>query len=364
MNTIKELEPQLRAVEIDSANFRNRVGILANDSDSDETRLLLTPEICGRLISAHWKVFMERDAAISISYSDESYSEYGVEICGREEALCCDIVLSYAVVTATDIEKMRDGSVLLCMFSSALFERSLIERLNMRHICVIALDEVLSHNGIPVFNNIVDDVDGSSAIWYAQEAMSFLGGGKGVLLGGVAGILPCEVLIIGKGRKVQQAAKTALALGAQVTLMDNDMSELQLAESICGPRLVTCAIHPRPLASKVKSADVIMIDSCTQDFEFPVQLKGMVKKDAFVLDFHLSSPSLSVPRTVSQGLATCLYNLFSEFELKDGVENTLLTNSGVCHGVVTYRGHLCNKLIGSVTGLPVVDLDILLERAN
>lgn len=363
MNTI-ELEPKLQEVVFKAAESSRRVGLLGNDHNSDETRLFLTPETCGRLVSARWKILMESEAASSISYADSAYSEYGVEITDRATALRSDIVLSYAPVSQEDVEKMRPNTLELCMFSPALFDRSLINALNEKHICLIALDEVLSHNGVPVFNNIVDDVDGRAAVWYAQEAMSFLGGGKGVLLGGVPGIMPCEVLIIGRGRKVQQAAKCALALGAQVTLMDNDMSELQLAQEICGERLVTCAIHPRPLASKVNHADILMLDSCTHEFEFPAQLKAMVKKDAFVLDFNLSSPSISTPRTVTQGLATCLYNLFNEFDLKGSLENTLLTNSGVCHGVITYGGHLCNKLVGSVSGLRVVELDMLLARAN
>lgn len=341
-----------------------RIGMLANHHDSDETRLFLTPETCGRLISDGWEVCMETDAASPISYADTAYADYGVEIVNRADALGCDIVLSYAPIPAPDVEKMHPGAVLLCMFSPALFSRTVIEALKERVVCTIALDEIESHNGVQVFANIVDDVDGRAAMWYAQEALSFLGGGKGVLIGGVPGIMPCEVLIIGMGRKVQQAALCAIALGAQVTLMDNDMSELQLAQSVCGDRLVTCAIHPRPLASKVKTADVILIDSCTRDFEFPAQPKSLVKADCFVLDFHLSSPSLSTPRTVTQGLATCLYNLFLEFRLKDGVENTLLTTAGVRRGVITYGGHLCNKLVSSIAGMQVVDLDMLLSRTN
>lgn len=364
MSTTSQLEPQLKEQESATARQRRTIGIPANYHDSDETRLLLTPEICGRLRADGWKIFMESDAASPISYTDADYAEYGVEICDRKRALECDYVLSYAAVNVADVELMRPGSVQMCMFSTSLFDRAVIEALQRRNICTIALDEVNSHNGVPIFANVVDDVDGRTAVWYAQEALSFLGGGKGVLLGGLPGIMPCEVLIIGMGRKVMQAARCALALGALVTLMDNDMSELQVAQQICGPRLVTCAIHPKPLTKHVQTADVIMVDSCTHEFEFPTRLKALVKKDAFYLDFHLSSPSLSTPRTVTQGLATCLYNLFREIDLTGGLESTLLIKPGVCHGVVTYNGHLCFKLIGPITGLPVVNLEMLLTATN
>lgn len=358
------LEPKFEKVQHTTAKPGRTIGLLANNYDSDETRLLLTPETCGRLIMNGWEINMETEAATTISYTDSDYAQYGVQITDRATALQADIVLSYAPIQDADAEKMKPGSALFCMFSHAFFSRSLINILKQQRITTLALDEVISHNGVQVFANIVDDVDGSAAIWYAQEALSFLGGGKGVLLGGIPGIMPCEILILGMGRKVIQAAKTALALGAQVTLMDNDMSELQVAEQLCGDRLVTCAIHPRPLASKVKTADVIFIDSCTHEFEFSNQYKAMVKKDAFILDFNLSSPSISTPRTVTQGLATCLYNLFSEIDLKQSLEATISTDSGVGHGVITYAGHLCNKLTGTVAGIHVVDLDILLANKN
>lgn len=364
MSTISELDTQLEKTTTLIPTAGRRIGLLANNHDSAETRLLLTPETCGRLESAGWKIYMETDAGTPISYTDAAYAEFGVEICDRSQALKCDYVLTYAPASEADILQMRPGSVQLCMFASSLFDNSLITALTERRIATVALDEVLSHNGVQIFANIVDDVDGRASVWYAQEALSFLGGGKGVLLGGVPGLAPCEVLIIGSGRKVQQAAMSAIALGANVTLMDNDMSELQVAQSICGPRLITCAIHPRQLTSRVQNADVIMLDSCTHEFEFPNRLKGLVKKNSFFLDFHMSSPSLSTPRTVTQGLATCLFNLFTEFDLKGGFENTLLTTPGVCHGMITYNGHLINKLVGSVSSIPVIDLEILLAGTN
>ena len=141
-----------------------RIGMLANHHDSDETRLFLTPETCGRLISDGWEVCMETDAASPISYADTAYADYGVEIVNRADALGCDIVLSYAPIPALDVEKMHPGAVLLCMFSPALFSRTVIEALKERVVCTIALDEIESHNGVQVFANIVDDVDGRAAM--------------------------------------------------------------------------------------------------------------------------------------------------------------------------------------------------------
>jgi len=340
------------------------LGLVANDHDSEETRFLLTPEVCGLLCSSNLSICMETGAASSISYTDEKYASFGVHIVERETALLAEYVLSYAPLGYDDVMKMKDGAKLLCMFDAMLFRKDVLEALNSKNICVLCLDKVVSHNGVPVFANIVDEVDGRAALWYAQEALSFLGGGKGVLLGGVPGIDPCEVLVFGEGSRALAAVKAALALRASVTLMDNDISALQLAQAECGPTLATCVIHPRTLTNKVKSADVIILDNCTNPFEFPLHLKGAVKEDAFILDFNETSPSISTPRTVTMAVASCLYNFFNDIQLKHGFENALVTTPGMRIGVITYEGHVTNKLVASVTATEYYDLEVMLSSRN
>jgi alanine dehydrogenase len=365
-DTKKRFTPQVceipELVMNNSSNFS--IGLLANDHDSDETRLFLTPEGCGVLTSCKLDVMMETDAASSISYPDSRYADYGVKIVTRAEALKADFVLSYSPLPVNDILQMKTGAKLLCMFNSMLFEMPIINALNECQICTIALDNVISHNDVPVFSNIIDEVDGRASIWYAQEAHSFLGEGKGVLLAGVAGIPPLEVLIIGQGSRVHFAAKAAIAAGATVTLMDNDLSALQLAQMECGDRLNTCAIHPRVLTSRVKSADVLILDSCTLPFNLPSQLKAAMKSDIFFLDFDKSSPSLYFPRTVTMALSTCLVNLFNEVILKEGFEDALALSPGLQAGVVTYNGRLTNKLISSLTGISCADINMFFSEPN
>ena len=112
-----------------------------------------------------------------------------------------------------------------------------------------------------------------------REALSYLGGGKGVLLAGVAGINPCEVLIIGMGNDTISAAKAGAATGARVTLMDNDTSTLQVAKDLHRCVMVEAiAVHPRVLYKRVKTADVIILGNTTRPFEFPNNLKAAMKK--------------------------------------------------------------------------------------
>lgn len=355
------LDPQELVETVESVESGMRIAMVGNYPDTDETRMLLTPEACGMLTSAGINVAMESGAGVDISFSDETYAEYGVKIVTRDEALRAPLVLSYAPLKPKDIKKMQKGAGLLCMMGSGLFESHTIKALlDMKIVCG-CLDNMVSHNDVEVFANIIDEIDGRGAIMYAQEALSYLGGGKGVLLASVAGLNPCEVLLIGIGTEMVAAAKSAVAQGARVTLMDNDISALQMVKNECGHLVDAIAIHPRVLYNKVKSADVIITGLTTRNFEFPKNLSAAMKENVYVLDLNETHPSISVPRTVAMALSNVMVNFLSEMQLKDSFEGMIATTPGVQGGLVTYNGKLVDKLIGSYLALPSVDISVMLS---
>lgn len=359
-----ELEPQPETVDFEHNQGSLKIGLVANYPDTDETRFLLTPEGCGLLTSSDITIYMEKGAATDISFPDSKYNEYGVKIVSREEALKADVVLSYQPLHADDIRKMKKGATLFTMMGDGLFEAEVIKTLLEMEITAGCFDNMYSHNDEPVFANIIDEIDGRGAVIYAQEFLSYVGGGKGVLLAGVAGINPCEILIIGDGNVCYSAAKAGMAVGASVTLMNNDISALQVAKQYCGDYLNTVAIHPKVLYNKVKTADVIFIGECTRPFEFPKKLSVALKDSVYVLNFEETHPSISVPRTVAMAITNVLVNFFDEILLKGGITNTIASTPGMQAGIVTYHGKLVDKLIGSYLSMPSVDIKVMLAVTN
>ncbi len=362
----KENEPDVKEMVevIETEGSSIQIGILGNYPDSSETRMLLTPEACGMLTSAGLGVCIEEGAGTDISFTDARYAEYGAKVVSRDEALKAPIVLSYTALKAKDVKKMTKGACLLCMMDSLLFDAATIKALLSQHITTGCFDNMISHNDEPVFANIIDEIDGRTAIMYAEEALSYLGGGKGVLLAGVAGINPCEILMIGIGNEMLAAAKAAVAVGARVTLMDNDISTLQVAKDIVGPAVDTVSIHPRVLYNKVKTADVIITSTTTRPFEFPRNLSAAMKENVYVLDLNETHPSVSVPRTVAMAMSNALVNFFDEMAIKNGIEGMIATTPGVQYGIITYHGKLVDKLIGSYLSMPSVDISVMISAAN
>lgn len=359
-----DLQTKLQPVDTDTTNPSLTLGLVGNYSDTDETRFLMTPEGSGLLTSAGIRVLMEKGAATDISFPDSSYKEYGVNIVTRSEALKADVVLSYRPLHAHDIHKMKKGAALFTMMGPGFFDVNVIKALIDKEISCGCLENMVSHNDEAVFANIVDEIDGRGSIIYAQEYLSYLGGGKGVLLAGVAGINPCEVLIIGDGKVVYSAAKAAMQAGAFVTLMNNDISALQEAKKVCGDNLNTIAIHPRVLYNRVKSADVILIGECTRPFEFPKNLSPVLKDSVYLLNFQETHPSISVPRTVAMALSNVIVNFFDEVIIKGGLNHMIGNTPGVQDGMITFRGKLVDKLIGSFLNLPSVDIKVMLAASN
>lgn len=358
------LEPQEEVALMEPERSGLHIGLLGNYGDTDETRFLLTPEACGMLTSGGIRISMEAGAGIDISFKDETFAEYGVKIVTREEALKCGIVLSYQPLRAKDVKKMMPGSTLLCMMGKSLFESAVIKALLEKKISCACFDNMISHHDIQIFGDIVAELDGRAAIMYAQESLSYLGGGKGVLLSGVAGLNPCEVLIIGTGTEALAAANAAVGAGAKVVVMDNDASSLQLARPMVSPGVELIAIHPRVLTNRVKSADVIITCNTTRPFQFPKSLSSSLKDSVYVIDLNESHPSISVPRTVAMALSSPIINFFDEMAIKGGFRGMVITTPGVQYGMVTFEGKLVDKLIGSYLSMPTIDIRVMLSTSN
>ena len=362
-----QIEPCPEMQENPTARYRLHLGLVGNYPDSEETRFLLTPEACGLLTSAEMRICMEEGAGVDIDFSDDKYSEYGVTITDRGTALAQDIVLSYSPLNAKDVARMKEGAVLLCTMDSSLFNKDTMNVLLERKITLCCLTNLVSYNGEAVFADIIEEIDGRCAILYAQENLSYLGGGKGVLLGGIAGVNPCEVLLIGDGRNIISAAMAAMTRGAIVTLLNNDISALQYARSLCsmtGNRLLTLAIHPRTLLNKIRTADVIIMGETTRPFEMPPSLTSAMKDNAYVLDLRETHPSVTVPRSVAMAVSNILVNLLNDVALLEGFDRIIATTEGVQNAIITYKGQLVDKLAASYLGLPSVDLSVMIAHTN
>ncbi|HZK69088.1 MAG TPA: alanine dehydrogenase [Paludibacter sp.] len=359
-----------------------------------ETRLGLTPEGVAIVTEEGHSVYVQRGAGEPMSYSDLQYSEAGAYLVDdAAEVFGADIVLKIAPPTLAELNLMHDRSTLFSMLQLSNLSAECIRLMMKKKMNAIAYELIQDEQkAFPVVNSI-SEIEGNTAIAVAAELMSNEHGGKGLLLGGVAGITPTEVLILGAGITGSVAARTAMALGAQVKVFDHDISKLRKIQHYLGQQVFTSVIHPTVLIRSLATADAVIGNlryiNGSERFMVSEELVKTMKPGAIIIDMsvdqggcfetsecrtlqhpvfekygviHYCVPNISarVARTSSMALS----NIFAPMLLKiacSGSPNSAITESvGFRHGAFIYSGVLVNRLIGDYYNIPSNDIGLLI----
>ena len=334
-----------------------------------EHRFPLTPEGAGMLVSRGFCVKMEKGAAEYIHYSDAAYARCGVEIVERAEALAADIVVYLPPMEVADARRLKKGSLLLSFI----------------------------HNreaGHRPFADILHEIDGRAAIAIASSLLADAVHGKGILLGGVAGVVPCEVMVIGSDMAAVAAAKGAIGMGAIVRIFDDNIYRMREAAAMLGPGAICSSLHPRVFENGLRSADIVVAtDTAPRCGVVGADLVGTMKRgvicfdltsapgSAFpslpLVDLDLASPSdnsvseptrlcyinagNAVPRTVAMALSNTFVTMLDDLTVCDGVANALKLKDGLRKAAYTFLGKCVNPVVARIAGLRSVDINLFLQ---
>ena len=228
----------------------------------DEHRVGLTPAGVELLSAAGHSCSVEKDAGLGAGFSDHDYQRAGARIVYSPQEVYgrADIVFKVERPTAEEVEWMREGSTVLGFHHLASSRPDRVERMLEKRITAIAYEMIQEPDGtLPVLVPL-SSAAGRMTPQIAATLLQNDHGGKGILLGGVAGVPPAEVVIIGAGTYGLAAARGFLAAGASVYVLDRDLARLQAIEHASGGagRLVTMVSHPFNLRKVVRFADVLV----------------------------------------------------------------------------------------------------------
>ena len=359
-----------------------------------ETRLALTPEGVSIVTEEGHSVYVQRGAGNPMSYSDLQFSEAGAfMVDDMAEVYGADMVLKITPPTLDELTMMHNRSTIFSMLQLSNMSKECIELIMQKKMNAIAYELIKDEQkAFPVVNSI-SEIEGNTAIAVISDLMSSERGGKGLLLGGVAGITPPEVLIIGASITGSVAARAAMALGAQVKVFDHDINKLRKIQHYLGTQIFTSVIHPAVLFRALASADAVIGNlryiNGSERFMVSEDLVKTMKKGAVIVDLsvdqggcfetsecrtisnavfvkhgiiHYCVPNISarVGRTSSMALS----NIFSHILLKIGhsgsVRQSIAESSGFRHGAYIFNGIMVNRLIGDYYNIPSNDIGLLL----
>ena len=345
------------------------------------------------LVDRGFRVKMERGAAKHIHYSDDAYSRCGVEITERAETLAADIIIYLPALDLTDARMIKRGSLLLTFMHATESDAEVLRILLRRHVIALALELLTDDASRHPFADILQEIDGRAAISIASSLLADAIHGKGILLGGVAGVVPCEVLIIGADMAAIAAAQTAMGLGATVNIFDNNVYRLREALRILGNGAIGSSLHPRVFENALRSADIVIATEASGQAGIvdsrltSVMKRGVICFDltsspgsAFpslqIIDLDLASPSdntsgparlcyvnagNAVPRTVAMALSNTFVTMLDDILVCDGVANALKINVGLRSAAFTFLGKCVNRRVARLLGIRAVDINLFLQ---
>lgn len=362
-------------------------------------RFALTPEGAAALTDMGIDVLVQRGAGQAIHYPDTRYLRAGARIADRRDTLACDMVLQLAPLSVADARCLRRGALLLTLFNPRRQQADTLAVLLDKHIVAIALDLIADPHGKQPFADIINEIEGRAAIAMASSLLADSVRGKGILLGGVAGVNPCEVTVIGAGIAGIAAARSAVGLGAMVRLFDSDIYRLRAAADRLGAGVVPSAMHARVLVRALHTADIVVASQTSTphviDSDVVAQMKrgvitfgldacgeNAVTRPMFPsmprIDLAEASPAdnmgidgprvcyvnaaAAVPRTTAMAISDTLLTMLGDITGAGGaVGATLKMHPGLQRAVYTFMGKPVNPLVAGLTGRRAVDIALLLQ---
>jgi alanine dehydrogenase len=223
-----------------------------------EYRVGVTPDGVRALVAAGHQVRVEAGAGTKIGFADELYRNAGAQIAaGAREAYAADMVIKVKELQSAEFALTRPAQILFCYHQFAPDPALLAAMLERKVACVAYETVTDAGGGLPLLTPM-SQVAGRLAPQVGAWALQMANGGSGVLLGGVPGVLPARVLIIGGGTVGENAARVAIGMGADVTLLDCSARQLARLDEVFDTRLKTAISNAQSIPPLVHDADLVI----------------------------------------------------------------------------------------------------------
>ncbi len=387
------LQPQEMPAAIVTSDQQLLIGV-AKDSTFQENRVPLTPSSVGLLVNNGHDVVIESGAGKGANFSDTNYSEAGARIAyDKKQVFEAEVLLKVDPPTMEEIEMMKPDQLLISALQLTSITPDYITALQKKKVNAVAYEFYKDSSGsIPIIRSM-SEIAGSTSLLIAAEYLSSASGGKGEMLGGISGIPPTEVVIIGAGTVGEFAARAAIGLGASVKIFDNSLFKLRRLQNNIGERLFTSVLQPNILARALKTADVAIgalrgednASMCVVNEQMVMQMKpGAVIIDVCidlggcfetsevtnhtnpifrkhdVIHYCVPNISSRVARTASYALSNVITPLLMNIADSGSFHKLIWERPGVRHGIYVYKGQLTSRFVAHRFNMQSKDIDLLI----
>jgi len=375
-------------------DFKQLLIGVPKESSFQENRVSLTPDSIGLLIDSGHSVIVENNAGEASNFSNQEYIDKGAEIVfSKNEVYKANIIVKIEPPTSKEISLMHNNQKLISAVQINTQSKEFFNKLNKKNITSFGYEFIKdNHNKLP-FVRIMSEIAGNTSMLIAGEYLSNVNQGKGLMLGGISGLIPTNVVVIGAGTVGEFACKSSLGLGASVIVFDNSITKLRRLQNNVKNIVSTSTLQPKVLLKALKRADVVIAALQIGNGRVPcVVTEEMVKemkKGSVVIDvsidqggcfetsevtshknpvftkydvIHYCVPNIAsrVSRTASLAISNIITPILLTIAEDGGVRNTIRNNPSLRNGVYTYNSNLTNTILSKQFNIPYVNLDLII----
>jgi len=370
---------------------------LPREIKDNEYRVGLTPAGVRAFTDAGHEVKVETNAGSGSGFEDALYERAGAAIVGSADEVwtTADMIVKVKEPIAPEYPRMREGQLLFTYLHLAP-DRELTKQLIDRKVTGIAYETITDRRGTLPLLTPMSEVAGRMAIQVGAHYLEKMSGGQGILLGGVPGVPSARVVIIGGGVVGTNAAKIAVGMSAQVTIIDRDLDRLRELDDIFLSKISTLASSAYMIHDAISQADLIVGAVLVPGAAAPKLVTRAMLKDvpngAVIVDVAVdqggcvetshptthSNPTYYVegvlhycvanmPGAVPRTSTFALTNATLPYALKlanKGFLDAIARDPGLKEGVNTYAGHCTYEAVATAQGIPYTPLDSLISNTN
>lgn len=367
---------------------------IPKETSFNENRIALTPEGVAVIVANGHEVNVESNAGEGANYTDKDYSEAGAKILyDKKQVFESNIIVKSAPVSEDDCEYLHANQYIISPINQAVMKREILEKMMQKKITALSFENLKDASGHNPIVRSMSEIAGSAVMLIAGQHLSNANNGKGVLVGGISGIPPTKVVIIGAGIVGEYAARTALAMGASVKVFDNSIYRLKRMQNNIGVRMWTSVIEPKILGKQLKTCDVavgalsgaggrtpvvvteemvsamrpgtVIVDvSIDHGGCFETSMVTTHKKPTFkkydVIHYCVPNIPSGFARTASQAISNVLMPLLLETAEDGGIDKTIWHKINIRTGIYMFKGSLTNFYLSERFDLKYTDLNLLI----
>jgi len=388
---IQTLEQQLMKSE---SEISLKIG-LPREVSNDERRICLTPGGVSVLVANGHEVFLEKGAGNEANFSDQEFADAGAEIAYSIDEIYkkSEMIVKVAPPTESEFELLDENHILLSALHLGNTTEEFIEILINKNITAIGFEFIKGDDKEFPIVRMMHEITGSMAVQIGAHYLEKSEGGQGIMLGGISGIPPATVVILGAGITAEYAARTALGYGAQVFVMDNDLARLRHLENALDRRIITATANYQYLSSALQYADVVIGAAMFEGERAPClvtePMVTSMKPGSVIVDTVIdqggciatskptthSSPTYithdvihycvpNIPSNVARTATYALNNVIVPYLLAigdaGGIRDALWTNTALRNGTYVYKKHLTKKALSKIFDMPYREIEMLI----